>query len=250
MTGRPVSSQGGRARVRTAMRIKRLSLGEGSRQAHGTAVIIDVFRAFSCEPLMFHCGASQVILSGDIEKCLAMRGKAVLVGEQDELPIPGFDLTNSPFMIMQGGSALFGGRAVVHRTTSGVTGALAALATADEVLLASYLTARATAEYIKCRAPSLVSIVAMGIRSIERAPEDEFCGGYIESILTGKPYDHVKALDEILRHETALKFLRGDKAYLPREDPVICLQRDLFDFALRAVKHDGLVVAERIHPVG
>ncbi len=231
------------------MRINRLSLAEGSRQARGTAVIIDVFRAFSCEPLMFHFGASRVILSDDIEECLAMHGEAVLVGEQDELPIPGFDLTNSPFMIIQGGRSLFGGRAVVHRTTSGVTGALAALTTADEVLLASYLTARATAEYINRQAPNLVSIVAMGIRSVEIAPEDEFCGDYIESILTGKPYDHIRALDEILRNETSLKFFRGDKAYLPREDPAICLQRDLFDFALRAKREDDIVVAERIRAV-
>jgi 2-phosphosulfolactate phosphatase len=228
------------------MRISRLSLADGSRQAQGTAVVIDVFRAFSCEPLLFHYGASRVILSDDIPGCIAMRGEAVLVGEQNELPIPGFDLTNSPFMIMQAGSALFRGRTVIHRTTSGVTGALAALANAEEVWLASYLTARATADHIRRKAPALVSIVAMGIRSVERAPEDECCGDYIESLLTGKPYDHLKALDEILRHETTRKFLRGDRDYLPKEDPAICLQRDLFDFGLRAVKKNGLVLAERI----
>jgi len=67
------------------------------------------------------------------------------VGECDEVPIPGFDLTNSPFVIMRHGRALFEGRTVIHRSTSGVTGALAALENSTEVLLASFLTARATA---------------------------------------------------------------------------------------------------------
>ena len=52
---------------------------------------------------------------------------AVLVGEINEEPIEGFDLTNSPSLILAGGRALFEGRTVVHRTTSGVTGALTAL---------------------------------------------------------------------------------------------------------------------------
>jgi len=119
-----------------------------------------------------------------------------------------------------------------------------------EVLLASFLTARATAGYIKNRNPELVSIVAMGILSQQQAPEDEYCGDYIESLLTKKPYDHVEALRAILAHETAQKFLRGDKVYLPKEDPSICLQCDLFDFALRAQRQDGLVEAVKINVNG
>jgi 2-phosphosulfolactate phosphatase len=217
----------------------------GAEGVRGTAVIIDVFRAFTCEPLMFHYGAARVVLEADPERCLENRGDALLVGERDELPIPGFDLTNSPFLIMSRGRSCFEGRTVVHRTTSGVTGAVAALRTAEEVLLASFVNARATAEYIRRRAPRSVSIVAMGIRSKQKAPEDDACGDYLECLLTGRPYDHIEATRAILSHETAQKFLRGDKEYLPREDPAICLQRDLFDFALVAVKRDGLICVER-----
>lgn len=228
------------------MRIKRLSLRKGSRAAEGLAVIIDVFRAFSCEPLMFHYGAREVVLEGDVRKCLAMRSGAVLVGERDGLPIRGFDLTNSPYLIIKKGRSFFHRKKVIHRTTSGVTGALAALEKCDEVLLASFLTARATADYIRSKAPETVSIVAMGTRAVLKAPEDEFCGDYIQSLLTGEPYDHVKAVREILGHENARKFLRGDKSYYPREDPVICLQRDLFDFTLRAERKGDLVTAKAV----
>ena len=86
----------------------------------------------------------------------------------------------------------------------------------------------------------------MGILSQQQAPEDEYCGDYIESLLTGKPYDHIEALRAILAHETAQKFLRGDKVYLPREDPSICLQRDLFNFTLRAQRQGDLVEAVKI----
>lgn len=227
------------------MHIERLSLREGSHAARGTTVIIDVFRAFTCEPLMYHYGAGRIFLEGDIETCRAHRGDFILVGEMNEVPIEGFDLTNSPSLIMEKGRAFFEGRTVIHRTTSGVTGAIAAMERSDEVLLASFVNARATAAYLQRKNPPVVSIVAMGIRSMEKAPEDEFCGDYIESILTGKPYDHIEAVRRILSHETAQKFLRGNKPYLPKEDPAICIQRDLFDFILRARRTGQFIEAEK-----
>ena len=228
------------------MQIRRYSLLEGLYDARGTVVIIDVFRAFTSEPFMYHYGAGKIILESDIETCKAMRGNALLVGEQNERPIDTFDLTNSPSLIMKKGRGFFEGKDVIHRTTSGIAGAVTAEKFADEVLLASFVNARATAEYIRNADPELVSIAAMGIRSVKKAPEDEYCGDYIESILTGKPYDHIRAVNDILTHETAQKFIRGDTSYLPREDPAICIQRDLFHFALRAEREGEFLVARRI----
>lgn len=229
------------------MQVRRLSLADGTRAAEGTAVIIDVFRAFTCEPLMLNAGAKRIILEGDPAACLAWREQrepdAVLVGEVNERPIDGFDLTNSPWLILQRGRSLFEGRTVVHRTTSGVTGALAAFPNCDEVLLASFLTAGATAAHILSRRPQVVSIVAMGIRSQAPAPEDEACGDLIESRLGQRSYDHLSALTQILGHETAQKFLRADRPYLPAQDVSLCLQVDLFDFALRAEDRDGHIEA-------
>ncbi|MCE5250828.1 2-phosphosulfolactate phosphatase [bacterium] len=230
------------------MNIERLSQEDGAGKARGITVIIDVFRAFTCEPFMYHYGAESIFLEADIETCRTFAGKALLVGERDGREIEGFDLGNSPSVILSKGRGFFEGRTVIHRTTSGVTGALAALEHSDEVLLASYVSARPTARYILNRKPALVSIVAMGVVSVQRTLEDEYCGDYIESLLTGKPYDHVKALGDILSDETAQKFLRGDRTYYPREDAVICLQRDLFDFALCAERRDGLVAAVKKLP--
>lgn len=227
------------------MHIHRLSLREGVQAACGTTVIIDVFRAFTCEPLMYHYGAAKILLEADIAACLKHRGEYLLVGEAHEHPIEGFDLGNSPAAIMGQGHGFFADKTVIHRSTSGVTGAVTALQRTDEVLLASFVNARATADYIRRGDPAQVSIVAMGILSAQPAPEDERCGDYIESLLTDRPYDHVAALEEILAHETAQKFLRGDKPFLPREDVTLCLQRDLFSFILRAEREDGFITAKK-----
>ena len=230
------------------MQIQRFSLLESLHKVSGTTIVIDVFRAFTCEPLIYHYGARMIILEPDIEKCKSIRGNAILIGEHNEYPIETFDLTNSPFLIMAKGHEYFEGRDVIHRTTSGVTGAVATLGQSDEVLLASFVNACATAQYILKRHPSVVSILAMGERSVQKAPEDEFCGDYIESLLTGKPYNHIQAMNEILASETAQKFLRGDKPYLPKEDPSICIQRDLFNFALRAQCEGEFIVARKVFP--
>jgi 2-phosphosulfolactate phosphatase len=230
------------------MKIRRLALAAGAAAADGVAVIIDVFRAFTCEPLMLHLGARRLMLEADPDLCLARRGEALLVGEHNERPLPGSDLTNSPTLILRAGRARFAGRDVIHRTTSGVTGALAARPRCQRVFAGAFVTARATAAVIRSLAPPVVSLVAMGTRSATPAPEDEYCADYLTHLLTGAPYDHVEACAAILADETAQKFLRGDKDYLPAADPVLCLQRDLFDFALDVRAIDDRVEVIPITP--
>lgn len=216
------------------MQIERLSCLSGAAAARGVAVIIDVFRAFTCAPLLLRMRPRELLLEADIGRCLGLRGDAVLVGERNEEPIEGFDLPNSPFLILRAGPACFEGRTVVLRTTSGVAGALIALGHADEVLLASFINARATAAYLRTRGASHVSLVAMGTHGEIPAPEDERCGDCIESLLCGGTYDHIAATAEILASDSARRFFATDKSYLPAADPAICLQRDLFPHAIRA----------------
>ncbi len=230
------------------MKIIRKSCAEGAKEAAGIAVIIDVFRAFSCEPLFFHFGAKKIILEADPFRAVAIKKQHpefILVGEVNEVPIEGADLGNSPSGIVLKGETYFREKTVVHRTTAGVTGATAALEKADEVLLGSFLMAKAISEYIRGNKPSLVTLVAMGDRAEKRAPEDEACADYLEHLLTGRPYDPIKGLKEILFQPTAQKFIKGTKEYLPREDPIFCLQRDLFDFVLVVKRENGDIVVLR-----
>ena len=231
------------------MRIIRKSCAQGAGEAVGTAVIIDVFRAFSCLPLFFHYGARGVILEADPEKAVAVKRdhpEFILVGEVNEVPIEGADLGNSPSEIISRGEAYFKEKTVVHRTTAGVTGAAAALDGADEVLLTGFLTAKAVARYIQRTRADLVTLVAMGEKGERKAPEDEACADYLEHLLTGRPYDSIKALKEIVFQPTAQKFIAGTKKYLPREDPIFCLQRDIFDFVLTAKKEADRIIVSTV----
>jgi 2-phosphosulfolactate phosphatase len=230
------------------MKVTRGSLLSGAQNARGIAVVVDVFRAFTCTPIMFSLGIRGSILVASPEEGLAMKKEnpaLVLVGEMAGVPIDGFDLGNSPSQILRLGRTFFADKMVVQRTSAGVQGALAALDAAAEVLLGSYVNSKATAKEIVSRNPDQVSIVAMGVQLKEKAPEDEWCARYIAHLLGHSEYDHNEALREIVFHETTQKFLRGDKAHFPAEDPVLCLQRDIYDFSLRVAREDALVIVRK-----
>ena len=55
------------------MEVKRLSLLEGARQATGTAVIIDVFRAFTTAAFILSNGAETILPVGGVDEALELR---------------------------------------------------------------------------------------------------------------------------------------------------------------------------------
>ncbi|MBN1659858.1 MAG: 2-phosphosulfolactate phosphatase [Anaerolineae bacterium] len=234
----------------TIPRIERYSLLEGARRARGLAVVIDVYRAFTSAAFMFHLGASEIILLTDPNDVLRLKRDegCLAVGEVDGRRVEGFDLGNSPAAVLAAGGGTFAGRRVAQRTSAGVLGAVAAARGADAVLLGSYVTASATARYVRALSPppEFVSLVAMGAGGLARSPEDEACAAYLAHLLAGEAYDHLAAIEEIATHEATSKFLRGDQPHYPREDPLYCLQRDLFDFVLLALTEGDRVVAHRV----
>jgi hypothetical protein len=77
------------------------------------------------------------------------------------------------------------------------------------------------------------------------APEDEWCARYIAHLLGAGEYDHNAALNEILFHKTTQKFFDVDKPHFPAEDPAVCLQRNCYDFILKAMRENDQVVIRR-----
>ena len=226
------------------MQVKYGYLLEGARNARGIVVIIDVFRAFTCTPLMFSLGLKKSILVSQPREALALKQRHqdyILVGEVGGLPIEGFDLGNSPSQILCQSPDYFRGKTAVQRTSAGVQGALAALEAADKVLVASYNIARATARYILSKRPALVSLVAMGWDLKTRAPEDDWCARYIAYRLGAGKYDHDQAMREIVFNQTAQRFLSADQPKFPPEDPVLCLQRDVYGDALEVRRENNAV---------
>ncbi len=231
------------------MKITRGSLLAGAQAARGLSVVIDVFRAFTCAPLLFSMGVEKGILVSTPEEALGLKNEddtLILVGEVDGAPIEGFDFGNSPSQILKQDPAFFEGKTIVQRTSSGVQGALAALENSEEVLLGSFALAGSTAKYILKKNPPIVSILAMGWNLEIIAPEDEWCATYISHLLGKGDYNHIQALREIIFHDQAQKFLQRKKPYFPPEDPLLCLQRDVYDFVLHAEREDGTVVVRKV----
>lgn len=232
------------------MNVRRLSLEKGARQARGVAVVVDVFRAFTCAPLLFDLGVSELRFVARPEEGLALKRKDpewILIGEVNGAPIPGYDLGNSPKEILACPPGHFRGRRAVQRTSSGVQGVLIALERATPVLPASFANAAATARHLRRLDPPEVSIIAMGRNMKEPAPEDELCARYLASLLGGSAYDHREAMRELLFSPMTQLFTSGRYPYLPAEDAVYCLQRDLFDHVLCAEKKGDAVI---VRPLG
>lgn len=234
------------------MRLVLSSLEQGAANARGLAVVVDVFRAFTCAALMLEFGVEEIVLVESPEEAFELKSRdpsLLLVGEVEGRPIEGFDLPNSPHEILKKGPSALRGRKVVHRSSSGVRGALLAMKRADLVLLASFLNASATARFITSGGYPLVHIVAMGWQMKRPTPEDEWCAKYLASLLhgdgEGEDYNHWKALKEILESSEAQKFLTRQKAYYPPEDVVICMQRDAVDVVMVAKEEKGLALVRR-----
>jgi len=229
------------------LRVILSSLEEGAETAQGVVVIVDVFRAFTCAALMLDMGVEEIILVETPEEAFQLKSKdpgLLLVGEVQGQPIEGFDLPNSPYEILKKGPKALRGKKIVHRSSSGVQGALLALKRTEPILLASFLNAAATARFIASGNYPLVHIVAMGRQMKTPTPEDEWCARYLASLLDPERnrYDHWKAMKDILASYEAQKFLRSQKSYYPPEDPVISLQRDVVDVVMVARKEGGLAL--------
>jgi 2-phosphosulfolactate phosphatase len=217
--------------------VERRSTLAGAREAAGIVVVIDVLRAFTCAAMMFNYGISDLVLSATVEEALDLRRRDpnyLVAGEVDGRKVTGFDLGNSPAEIMEKGECYFRQRKVVLRSTSGTQGAVAVRHTATETIVAAYSTAAAVARYIKRKAAGdlVVTLLGMGMKAMEKSVEDERCGDYIEHLLTNTAYDHAAAVWDCLRDPVIAKSLRGERPYLPKEDVILALQRDLFDFAM------------------
>ena len=179
--------------------------------------------------------------------CKYHHGDKLLAGEADDRLIPGFDRRSSASGIARKPPKFFWGKVGVQRTIAGVIGILSALDSAKIVILGSYGMARAISRYRVSQDPFLkvVTIVATGNYGIAETPEDEGCTDGLEHLLVGSRYDHLEAVKGIVCNQSARKFIRDDKDYLPREDHRFFLQRDLFDSGLVANKGKGLVTVTK-----
>jgi 2-phosphosulfolactate phosphatase len=224
------------------MEIRVDSLIEGACRAEGTAIIVDVYRAFTTAAVALSRGARRIILVPEIEEALDLRDRGVgemCIGEVGGIRPDGFDFGNSPYELSQ---ADVRGRTLIQSTRAGTVG-VASARRASRVYVGSLAIAAATARAVLKDAPQLVTIVAMGWEGRTRTDEDELCAWYIKNLLEGRRPDRqaVAALVRVGQHSQ--KF--DDPAqpqYHPR-DREIALDVDSVGLAIRVDREDGLLVA-------
>ena len=229
------------------MEIRIASLYRGAQQARGTAVIIDVFRAFTTAAIAFERGANKIILVAEVQDALALRASGaghICMGEVDGIRPDGFDLGNSPYEMTQADVA---GKTLIQSTRAGTVG-MSAAANADRIYAGSLTIARATANAILRDAPDLVTIVAMGAEARARADEDEQCALYIRNLLQRRQPDPDAVRALVLAGAESQKYADPNQPQFHPQDRDLALQIDRVPFAISVAREDGLLVARRKDP--
>ena len=228
------------------MEIRIDSLYRGARDARGTVVIIDVFRAFTTAAVAFSKGAQKIVLVAEVEDALKLREDGIgdiCMGEVNGIRPDGFDLGNSPYEMLD---ADVEGKTLIQSTRAGTVGMSAAV-NASRIYAGSFAIADATVRAVLRDAPDLVTIVAMGWEARVHADEDEQCALYLRNLLQGRKPDPDAVRALVLAGEESQKYADPAQPQYHPEDRDMALHIDSVDFAIRVEREDGLLVARRFN---
>jgi len=206
--------------------------------ATGTVVVIDVLRAFSTAAFAFAAGARDIILVSTVEQAFELRRQkpdVLLMGEVNGLPIPGFDLSNSPAAL---NNRDLSGRHLVQRTSAGTQGVVRSI-NASTLLTCSFVCATATTRFILELQPGPVTFVLTGLRPGGWGEEDAACADYLEALLLGQKPDPQLYLQRVRQSRTGELFSDPSQTDFSSLDLDYCLQIDRFDFAMIVEHLDG-----------
>jgi 2-phosphosulfolactate phosphatase len=162
--------------------------------AGGVAVVIDVLRATTVIVHALAAGCKSVIPYAEIDEArrhaadLRPGGKVLLSGERHGVPIPGFDLGNSPGEFTP---KVCKDATIVMTTTNG-TRALARAVGADRVLAAAFVNFSAVCEQLRVE-PRPVHVVCAG-REGTVSLDDTLLAGALVDVLS-ECGGHVKLND-------------------------------------------------------
>lgn len=227
------------------MKIYINSLLSGAKNARGTVIIIDVFRAFSTAAFAFVGGAEKIILVNGAQKALELKKKGygdICFGEVDGIKPDGFDFGNSPYEIS---NSNIEGKVLIQSTMAGTAGVVAAK-NADDIYLGSLVIAEATVKSIKKSKPQIIDIIAMGSGGEFRTDEDEQCALYLRNLLEGRLPDIAAVKKLILTGNESDKFDDSTLTHFHPQDRELALQINSIPFAIKVKKIDGLLIASPV----
>lgn len=197
-------------------------------------VVIDVLRAFTTVPWAYHRGAVRVLAVADPEQARDLRDtalpEALLAGEQAGVPVPGFDLGNSPSEMA---GADLTGRTIVHRTSAGTQGLVRTVGS-GLVLAASFVTAGATAAALRHAGVTDVTFVITGASLGRNGDEDLAAAEYIAARFHGQAADPAPFLARVAPSDAGRLFAPDGPAWAPPADLRLACDVDRFSDALVA----------------
>lgn len=204
-----------------------------AKEATGTAVIIDVFRAFTVEAYLISNGAKKLIPVGDIQIAYNYKKNnknCILIGERNGIKQHGFDYGNSPSQIE---SVDFSGKTIIHTTSCGTQGIVNAK-NAKEILTGSLVNADAISKYIMRENFEEVSLVSLAWPGEVPSEEDELCAQYIKSLLENNPLRNLNEEIEKLKSTSGSKFFSElMQNVFPKKDFYLCTDVNKFNFVLK-----------------
>lgn len=206
------------------------------KKATGITIIIDVFRAFTVEPIIIKNGAKKLIVIGDKEIAYNLKkenSNYILIGERNGIKLPKFDYGNSPSQIEK---VDFTNKLVVHTTSCGTQGIVNSI-NAKEIITGSLVNISAIVKYIKNRGYDDISIVTLAKPGSDPFEEDKLCAEYIKAKLKNKSTDEFNARILNLKYTSGAKFFDNElQEIYPKKDFYLCTDIDKYDFILKAKK--------------
>jgi 2-phosphosulfolactate phosphatase len=228
--------------------IRRATLTD-CQEAEGLVVVIDVLRAFTTAAFAFAAGATEILPVGSVPKAISLRDRytgALIMGEVDGLPVPGFDLSNSPAELL--GRDLKG-RRLIHRTSAGTQGLVRA-SRASHLLAACLCNVSATVQRVKVHDADRVTLVQTGVNDAGWGDEDIACADVIEALLSDRKPDFLQAVLRVRQSHAGLRFSDPSQPQFAPDDLDCAIAIDRFSFAMEAVRQAEQPVLCPVGPPG
>lgn len=218
--------------------------------AEGVVIVVDVCRAFTTAAYAFHSGAERILLAGTPEEALALRGRfpgSLAMGEVKGLPVPMFDLWNSPSQMQ---NVDLRGKTLIQRTSAGTQGLIRSRK-ADFLFAGSFAIALATVRAVRQLNPRTVTFVITGEReSIAHSGiEDHACADYMAALLRQEKASSQSYMDweNVYRSIVRLQDMSEPLRSQFEADLVLCKKADCFPWALPVRREDGLLVMDKVN---
>jgi 2-phosphosulfolactate phosphatase len=215
----------------------------------GAVVVIDVLRAFTTAAYAFGAGARHIYLVGTVDEALAFKASmpgTLAMGEDRGRRVAGFDFANSPTEVAH---ADLTDRVMVHRTSAGTQGVVAAIQ-ARRLWCAALANASATAAAVRTAGlgPPVYVITGWGGSASGSGADDFATADLIERARRREPLRAAETARVVATSEEAARTLAIGEGHVHPEDVERAVAVDVFDFAMEVARTPRGLRLDRVAP--